>query len=183
MGLVTQQDPIGIAGGLNLYGYANGDPINFSDPFGLCPVCLVGVGVARAVVPFVFSRLGGAALSAGATAAAVGIAAQSSDDGGGTIFHRRTAAYPNEIDQVLQSGEVWGRRRSNIFGGGLDPQVKAYEGPLPQGTPGYEFSTGVPQDPGTAPGNATWTGPRPGVNEIDDETVAIKVEILRIQRD
>ena len=26
MGLVTQQDPIGIAGGLNLYGYANGDP-------------------------------------------------------------------------------------------------------------------------------------------------------------
>ena len=23
-------------GGLNLYGYANGDPVNFSDPFGLC---------------------------------------------------------------------------------------------------------------------------------------------------
>jgi len=34
MGLLTQEDPIGIAGGLNLYGYANGDPINFSDPFG-----------------------------------------------------------------------------------------------------------------------------------------------------
>ena len=26
-----------MAGGLNLYGFANGDPINFSDPFGLCP--------------------------------------------------------------------------------------------------------------------------------------------------
>ncbi|MEX0599722.1 MAG: RHS repeat-associated core domain-containing protein, partial [Rhodothermales bacterium] len=36
-GAFTQQDPIGIAGGLNLYGYANGDPINFSDPFGLDP--------------------------------------------------------------------------------------------------------------------------------------------------
>jgi hypothetical protein len=25
-----------LAGGLNLYGFAGGDPINFSDPFGLC---------------------------------------------------------------------------------------------------------------------------------------------------
>jgi len=36
-GQFTQQDPIGIAGGLNLYGFAGGDPVNFSDPFGLCP--------------------------------------------------------------------------------------------------------------------------------------------------
>jgi RHS repeat-associated protein len=33
----TQEDPIGLAGGLNLYGYAGGDPVNFSDPFGLSP--------------------------------------------------------------------------------------------------------------------------------------------------
>jgi hypothetical protein len=38
----TQPDPIGLAGGLNLYGYAAGDPINFSDPFGLSPTCLAG---------------------------------------------------------------------------------------------------------------------------------------------
>lgn len=38
-GRFTQEDPIGLAGGLNLYGFANGDPINFSDPFGLCPGC------------------------------------------------------------------------------------------------------------------------------------------------
>jgi uncharacterized protein RhaS with RHS repeats len=36
-GRFTQQDPIGLAGGLNLYGFANGDPVNFSDPFGLNP--------------------------------------------------------------------------------------------------------------------------------------------------
>ena len=36
----TQQDPIGLAGGLNLYGFADGDPVNYSDPFGLCPLCL-----------------------------------------------------------------------------------------------------------------------------------------------
>jgi hypothetical protein len=28
---------VGLAGGLNLYGFAAGDPVNFSDPFGLCP--------------------------------------------------------------------------------------------------------------------------------------------------
>ncbi len=34
---LTQEDPIGLAGGLNVYGFANGDPVTFSDPFGLCP--------------------------------------------------------------------------------------------------------------------------------------------------
>jgi len=36
-GKFTQEDPIGLAGGLNLYGFANGDPVNYSDPFGLWP--------------------------------------------------------------------------------------------------------------------------------------------------
>ena len=57
-----------MAGGLNLYGYADGDPINFSDPFGLCtpfPECL-----AQALANWGASRggaVGGAALTAGAT--------------------------------------------------------------------------------------------------------------------
>ena len=36
-GRFTQEDPIGLAGGLNVYGFAGGDPVNFADPFGLCP--------------------------------------------------------------------------------------------------------------------------------------------------
>jgi RHS repeat-associated protein len=36
-GRFTQPDPIGLAGGINLYGFAGGDPANFADPFGLCP--------------------------------------------------------------------------------------------------------------------------------------------------
>jgi RHS repeat-associated protein len=36
-GRFTQEDPTGIATGLNVYGFADGDPVNFSDPFGLCP--------------------------------------------------------------------------------------------------------------------------------------------------
>jgi RHS repeat-associated protein len=35
-GRFTQEDPLGLAGGMNLYGFAGGDPVNFSDPFGLC---------------------------------------------------------------------------------------------------------------------------------------------------
>jgi RHS repeat-associated protein len=36
-GKFTQEDPIGLAGGMNLYGFAGGDPVDYSDPFGLCP--------------------------------------------------------------------------------------------------------------------------------------------------
>jgi RHS repeat-associated protein len=36
-GQFTQADPIGIAGGMNAFGLAGGDPVNFGDPFGLCP--------------------------------------------------------------------------------------------------------------------------------------------------
>jgi len=44
-GRFTQEDPIGLAGGMNLYGFAGGDPVNFSDPLGLTscpPMCGIG---------------------------------------------------------------------------------------------------------------------------------------------
>ena len=34
-GRFTQADPIGLAGGLSSYGYAEGDPISYNDPYGL----------------------------------------------------------------------------------------------------------------------------------------------------
>ncbi|HSU13608.1 RHS repeat-associated core domain-containing protein [Longimicrobium sp.] len=36
-GRFTQEDPIGLAGGLNAYGFAAGDPVSYGDPYGLDP--------------------------------------------------------------------------------------------------------------------------------------------------
>ncbi|MGH7555734.1 MAG: hypothetical protein ACREMQ_22260 [Longimicrobiales bacterium] len=47
-GQITQEDPIGLAGGLNLSGFADGDPVNFSDPFGQVQNAVRGL---RDVVP------------------------------------------------------------------------------------------------------------------------------------
>jgi RHS repeat-associated protein len=91
VGQFTQEDPIGLAGGLNLYGYADGDPVNFSDPFGLCPMCVVGLvvleeaargavvgGVSGALMQVAANKLSGAPIWEGvgeATAVGAGVGA------------------------------------------------------------------------------------------------------------
>ena len=72
-GRFTQQDPIGLAGGLNLYGYAGGDPVNHSDPFGLCSIPSAAANV-----------IIGAAISA-ATGSSYGLGAAALDVASGCV--------------------------------------------------------------------------------------------------
>lgn len=101
-GRFTQEDPIGLAGGLNLYGFAGGDPVNFSDPFGLwpCPE-LCGAGAGGGAV-----AIGGAALEVtGAAVAAVGVpvviagglALWASQPVNPTAIRQRSALAPGDV--------------------------------------------------------------------------------------
>jgi RHS repeat-associated protein len=56
-GRFTQEDPIGLAGGLNLYGFAGGDPVNHADPFGLSPTDIIVQGEnSRKVVDYLYEN-------------------------------------------------------------------------------------------------------------------------------
>ena len=104
-GRFTQEDPIGLAGGLNLYGYANGDPVNFSDPFGLCdPMKDEGCSRFQQFVDWTYAKSGSGALLIGlagfdaamsAAAAMFGDPASASPAGalaGGLLFRLGTKA-------------------------------------------------------------------------------------------
>lgn len=70
-GRFTQLDPIGLAGGANGYGFAEGDPVNFDDPFGLLNGgCRTRIVLACAFVSYVGDMIERHGLSADVPSAA-----------------------------------------------------------------------------------------------------------------
>jgi len=92
----SHPDPIGYAGGDNLYAYAGNDPATYTDPFGLCPMC---IGAAAGAIlggggHAIYNYLTGAPLGEGVLAsAAIGaVAGGTLGFGYGALAARGTAA-------------------------------------------------------------------------------------------
>ena len=95
-GRFTQEDPVGLAAGTNVYGYAGGDPTMYNDPYGLCKVELqfTAAGVIGQHVTIVTTSPGGShrfysggptrerSQSLGASAGSAGSSTQSTGSAG-----------------------------------------------------------------------------------------------------
>jgi RHS repeat-associated protein len=142
-GRFTQEDPIGLAGGMNLYGFADGDPSTYRDPFGLCPVDKPVCHWLKAVLiaagtDIGFTAGGGAGLVAGPAAVAVSPALAA---GGAAIGAAAGAAAGElaeqvffakkgdikQVDAVARKFGIKGAERRE-FGDFLEAQKKAGRG-------------------------------------------------------
>ena len=122
-GQFTQEDPIGLAGGLNLYGFANGDPVNFSDPFGLCPQLITGrpcsnrVAIGIGLLPVVGDVIDVASAVAGRdlltgenlTGLGIGVTLAGTIFGSGKLAREGARAASNFVDITRRGARVWNR--------------------------------------------------------------------------
>jgi RHS repeat-associated protein len=118
-GRFTQEDPIGLAGGLNLYGFASGDPVNFSDPFGLmsCPpecgevfeqLGRMAPAMQRAITGATAVTLAPIAIAAGAEAVAGGAAMSTLGVARPLAGRALLPAVPTAITKLQTLGEKFG---------------------------------------------------------------------------
>ncbi len=128
-GRFLTQDPIGLAGGVNLYEYAGNNPVNYSDPFGLCPIERTGIPCTftKGVAGLVAGTVGGATIGAtGGTLVVPGVGTVAGAGGlavvGGTLG-LATGATVGAAQDAISLGNVllskglsaWDRLKIKIF--------------------------------------------------------------------
>ena len=113
-GQFTQTDPIGLAGGMNSYGFAKGDPISYSDPYGLAAGCEPPTAPRCKALATTESAGWGALVGGGIAAAGVGVcayvtagtcaAAAPTVISGGAALGATTGAFLEEVGVSLSDG-------------------------------------------------------------------------------
>lgn len=91
---------------MNLYGFAGGDPVTYSDPFGLCPIEVDGIPCA------VTYAAAGAGIGAGAAAFSTGVCAV------GTVG----------VCGLAAPGTIAGGAAAGGLIGGVKPSRKPFQG-------------------------------------------------------
>ena len=140
-GRFTQEDPIGLAGGLNLYGFGGGDPVNYTDPYGLCilprRICNALAEAGDKAVPFWADR----AASAGSRSE------RYFATGMGLLASLCTSDTCAATDRVLRGDLIGGARgaleglRGGVVGhSNADVRDQLMPGGTPIGTPGSRDS-------------------------------------------
>ncbi len=100
--------PHRVRGGINLYAYAGGDPLTYSDPFGLCPPCYPGVPGIPHPHATLSEQLKGLGILLGVGAAAVGMRAVmpallGGAAGGSTVAAGAAPAVPKLVEAAREA--------------------------------------------------------------------------------
>jgi hypothetical protein len=86
-------------------------------------------------------------------------------------YHRLESPTQTPMIAKLQENnmEIWGSPPHNTYQSDI-PKVKAYEGSLPKGVRGIEFTTDIEPDSGTPPGKGVcWSDLQKGVKIEEKE--------------
>jgi hypothetical protein len=157
LGRWISRDPIGTAGGLNLYGYAGDDPVNRNDPLGLATIGL-GISGSFQLGPINFNVFAGVVIDTnGNYGTYYGLGAGLGEGGkasGGVSVSASNATSICDLREAFYNLNVGG-------GADLDAEVNGYHGNSPDGpVTGGGVTIGAGLGAGGSVGKTyTWVNP------------------------